>query len=191
MCNSTPPVEEFFFFASFPLDFLIAICQYIDMFCINCFHDKTRVVNSRKHKKQPVVWRRRQCQRCKTVFTSYERPALDDSDLIIDSQGNKTPFNLGKLIISISRSFQHDKHMADTHSLPLALTVQEKLILHGKHISRDDISAITHDVLKRFDQLAGLQYAAQHDLLTLKPRPGRPATTYPPTPDDRPKSSTS
>ncbi len=147
------------------------------MICINCFHEKTRVTNSRQHKKHPSVWRRRMCEQCQTIFTTKEIPATENLH-ILHRDKTSSPFNLGKLIISIGRSFQHNKKLADQHSLDLALTVQEILITQTKHPSTDDVSAVTHGVLKRFDQMAALQYAAQHDLIIHRKRPGRPVISY-------------
>lgn len=144
------------------------------MICINCFHAKTSTANSRKHKKQPTTWRRRHCERCGLVFTTYERPSLDDV-AILQHDSSTTPFNLGKLTTSIARSFHHDKQAADHYSLLLAQTVEIKLIMHGKSLSADDIAALAHETLKHFDPVAAVQYAAQHDLMTLRKRPGRPA----------------
>lgn len=147
------------------------------MICINCFHAKTAVTNSRRHKKQPTVWRRRHCEACSTTFTSYERPSLDDQK-VLDHNNRLAAFNIGKLTISIARSFAHNKASADYDSFFLAQTVETKLILRQKEISTDDIASITHDTLKQFDPVAALQYAAQHDLITLKKRPGRPSISY-------------
>lgn len=149
------------------------------MICLNCFHAKTRVANSRPHKKQPTVWRRRKCPACRATFTAYERPSLEDQ-LVISPSSQPQPFNIGKLTISIAKSFQHDKQAADYSSFFLAQTVETKLILRQKEISTDDILAITHETLKNFDAVAALQYAAQHDLITLRRRPGRPSISYGP-----------
>lgn len=146
------------------------------MKCINCFHVKTSVTNSRPHK-QPSTWRRRRCPECQTVFTTYEKPSLDDHH-ILDHQGNKTPFNIGRLIISISKSFQHNPAGAKTDSLYLAQTIEAELIMHGKGLSTDDIAAVTHQTIKLYDPVAAIQYAAQHDLVTLAKRPGRPSISY-------------
>lgn len=148
------------------------------MICINCFHEKTRVTNSRQHKKHPSVWRRRKCEKCQTVFTTKELPAAENLQILQRDKSN-SPFNIGKLVISIGRSFQHNKRLADQYSYDLALTVQEILITQARHPSIDEVSVITHRVLKRFDQMAALQYAAQHDLITHRKRPGRPAISYP------------
>lgn len=158
------------------------------MICINCFHAKTTVANSRRHKKQPSVWRRRYCNQCQTTFTTYERPSLDDQP-VLGRNGSINPFNIGKLTISIARSFHHNKQQADLASYPLAQTIETKLLLSGREISSDDISAITHSTLQHFDPIAALQYAAQHDLITLKRRPGRPSTSYGSSRADRPSSS--
>lgn len=162
---------------TYPLAFLIAVCQYIDMICLNCFHEKTKVTNSRPHKKQPIVWRRRQCLSCETIFTSYERPSLDDQ-YVLDHDNKQSPFSIGKLTISISKSFTHNAHAADYDSFFLAQTVESELITRQKEISTDDIIATTHSVLQKFDPVAALQYAARHDLIMLKRKPGRPSTSY-------------
>lgn len=150
------------------------------MICVNCFHGKTKVTNSRPHKKQSGTWRRRQCESCRAIFTTYERPALDESTIIHYSAhgGHATtaPFSLSKLILSIAASFGHDKTAMQLHSLPLAETVEQLLISQVKSPSADDILAVTHQVLKRFDEVAAFQYAASHKLITAtRSRRGRPS----------------
>ena len=81
------------------------------MICINCFHEKTKIVNSRQNKKYPIVWRRHYCPNCQQSFTTYEQPA--NETLQVTDNSLKTPFNLGKLIVSIAKSFQHDEDKAD------------------------------------------------------------------------------
>ena len=161
---------------TYPLAFCSAVCQYIDMKCINCFHVKTHVTNSRPHSK-PSVWRRRTCPKCQTTFTTYERPSLDEQP-ILAHDGQTMPFNIGRLTISIARSFQHNLHAARYDSLRLAETVEAKLLTSGTSLSADDIAAVAHATLKHYDPVAAVQYAAQHDLVTTTRRPGRPSVTY-------------
>ena len=84
------------------------------MICVNCFHEKTKVTNSRPHKKTAGTWRRRQCLKntCGITFTTYEKPALDESIAIHYGSGNDAntiaPFSLSKLTLSIAASFTHD-----------------------------------------------------------------------------------
>lgn len=151
------------------------------MICVNCFHEKTKVSNSRPHKKGPGTWRRRQCESCRAIFTTYEKPSFDSKAIVhYPSSPNTTPssapFSLSKLTLSIAASFTHDETSRQLHSLPLAETVEQLLINQVQNPSADDIAATTHQVLKRFDELAALQYAAVHGLVSAsKKRRGRPS----------------
>lgn len=145
------------------------------MFCINCFHTNTAVSNSRPNKKQPQVWRRRTCTKCQTAFTTYERPSLADNKPVILPDGSKDTFNLGKLILSIAKAFTHSPTDAEYNALWLAQTVEDTLSTERKVITPEDIEATTHQVLKKFDELAAVQYAAQHQLISSTRRRGRPS----------------
>lgn len=144
------------------------------MFCINCFHPSTNVTNSRPNKKEPLVWRRRHCANCNTTFTTRERPSLADNKKVTSKDNNKE-FNLGKLTLSIAKAFTHSSKDAQYNSLWLAQSVEDQLSTQRENITPEDISAITHMVLKRFDELAAVQYAAQHGLITSVRRRGRPS----------------
>ena len=145
------------------------------MFCINCFHTNTTVANSRPNKKQPQVWRRRQCIKCGITFTTYERPSLADNKPVILPSNKTDTFNLGRLIISMARAFTHDPGEARRNALWLAQTVEDTLSTEQEVVTPEDIVATAHAVLKRFDELAAIQYAAQHQLITSLKRRGRPS----------------
>lgn len=147
------------------------------MFCINCFHTNTSVANSRPHKKQPSVWRRRKCSNCGAIFTTIERPSLADTMLIRSSSGNSSAFNLGKLIISIANAFSHAPTEGKLHALWLAQTVESTLTTQVQSLTPEDIEAVTHQVLKQFDEVAAVQYAAKHQLIVSASarRRGRPS----------------
>lgn len=145
------------------------------MFCINCFHTNTSVSNSRPSKKQPQVWRRRTCSKCQTTFTTYERPSLADNKVIILDDNTTDSFNLGRLILSIAKAFTHSPNDAKYNSLWLAQTVEDTLSTEHQTLGPDDIAATTHQVLKKFDELAAIQYAAQHQLISSTRKRGRPS----------------
>lgn len=145
------------------------------MFCINCFNPSTSVANSRPNKKQPLVWRRRRCPACDTAFTTHERPSLADNKPVLLPNGAQETFNLGKLIISISKAFAHLPKEAAYSSLWLAQTVEDILSSQRETITPEDIEATTHEVLGRFDELAAVQYAAQHHMITTTRKRGRPS----------------
>lgn len=145
------------------------------MFCINCLNKSTKVMNSRPSKKQPVIWRRRLCPSCGITFTTYERPSLTENKPILIENKMTTPFNLGKLILSLSRSFSHAPHSAEYDTIWLAQTIEDQLSLQHKAITLESIKLTAYDILKRFDGLAAVQYAAQHHMIATTRKRGRPS----------------
>ena len=87
----------------------------------------------------------------------------------------ETPFNLGKLIVSLSRAFPHDPTQIDTALLDLAETIETQLATEAEVITPEEIAAVAHQILKRYDELAAIQYAAQHQLIASTKRRGRPS----------------
>lgn len=138
-------------------------------------HEQTKVINSRPSKKRPVVWRRRQGLISKETFTTYERPSLaENKPVILDNQQTDT-FNLGRLILSIAASFSHNPRSAQYDSLWLAQTAEEILSVDPAPLTQRAIAETTYDVLRRFDELAALQYAAKHRLISTVRKRGRPS----------------
>ena len=150
------------------------------MFCINCSHPDTTVINSRPHKKTALVWRRRRCTKCHETFTTYERPSLADTQLVIRSDGKKDTFNLGRLIQSIAVAFPHKPHSAKYDSMALAETIESILLItRSQPLTPASIAETTYQTLQRFDQLAAMQYGARHQLVTSIRHRGRPSLTSP------------
>jgi transcriptional regulator NrdR family protein len=143
------------------------------MFCINCFHKNTKITNSRQNKKSARVWRRRLCSNCKSTFTTYERPSLVDSKSL--ENANDSHFNLGRLTISIFKSFTHNPSDGQKNALWLAQTVEDALLIDTSPLTIASITKTTYKTLKRYDELAALQYAAQHQLISSLRRRGRPS----------------
>lgn len=145
------------------------------MFCIYCFSPNTKVTNSRPSKKQPTIWRRRKCVKCAFIFTTYERPSLSENTKISLPSKKEDTFNPGKLTISIAKAFTHNPEEGVRNAFWLAQTVEDILSTQYKAITPEDIEAETYSVLKRIDELAAIQYAAQHGLITSMRRRGRPS----------------
>lgn len=150
------------------------------MICIKCSHQDTIVVNSRPHKKAASTWRRRKCPQCKASFTTYEKPSLTEAMTIHLPDGQTDLFNIGRLIQSIGDTFSHNIQSARYDSLPLAQTVEDTLIRQQTaQLTPDLIATTTHSVLKRFDEVAAVQYAAKHRLIRSVRRRGRPSLSSP------------
>lgn len=149
------------------------------MICIYCLNKKTSTPNSRPHKTSSKVWRRRRCTACQKVFTTYERPSLEDVH-IVDAHARRTSFSRGKLTVSIYRSLaSHLGAEAGTMSYELAHTIEQQLILRydiTEAITATAVADMTYHTLKNFDEISALQYGASHGIVTSIRRRGRPST---------------
>jgi transcriptional regulator NrdR family protein len=150
--------------ATFPLAFLIAVCQYIAMVCIYC-GAKTKVNNSRLQSRSNHIWRRRECLACHSIFTSLEGAELKSAVMVRSANGRLKPFMRDQLFISLYESSKHRPKAVQAASY-LTDTVLSKLVAGQKDavLDRDEIVRTTHEVLKRFDRTAATIYLAYHPL---------------------------
>lgn len=133
------------------------------MICINCHYQKTQVTNSRPHKTQPRVWRRRSCPRCLTVVTTYEY--IDTTDQItINSQ----PFSLAHLAVVLHRYLPESPSRAD-EAFALAQTIGESLLAEKRpDISREALIRQVWQTLSRYNTKSGLRYGVDYDCIEIR-----------------------
>jgi len=91
------------------------------------------------------------------------------------SSGKTEQFNSGRLIISISSSFIHDQEKAKRDPLWIARTVEDALSTDKEPLTPQRIARETRETLKRYDEIAAIQYAAKHKLISSTRRRGRPS----------------
>jgi len=153
------------YFEGYPLAFIIAVCQYIDMVCVYC-GQSTDVTNSRLQKKSNSIWRRRHCQKCNNVFTTHELIDWSGSIVVSDLRGPQmAPFSRDKLFISIYKSCGH-RHTAINDASALVETIIQQLLIKKDRnralVTKSDIIKTVQDVLSRFDKVAAVAYGAYH-----------------------------
>lgn len=140
---------------------MLAVCQYVDMVCIYC-GGRTQVTNSRPQKRLNQTWRRRECVNCHAVFTTEEAVNLSGSLVVRRPQAPVQPFSRDKLFVSLYRALGHRKTALEDAGA-LCATIIAQLADNAKaSISPADIAAVAHQVLRRFDTAAAVQYAAYH-----------------------------
>lgn len=113
---------------------------------------------------------------CGSTFTTYERPSLED--IAVATKSGKEQFSLGRLTVSIYESIS-SLPAAKTVSYELAKTIEHTMIRRydiSTPITPSAIADETYTVLKRYDELCGLQYGARHGLIASIRRRGRPST---------------
>ena len=151
------------------------------MICIYCFHGKTTITNSRGNKKGASTWRRHACPNCGKVFTSIETPVMGDSYRIAnESDGSDTTYSRARLSASLLKSFGHlSGHELFKTIDSLLDTVERDLIASAYMgtLSKDELGMVVYEILKNFDPVASVQYAAQNGLVSAvsKRKRGRPS----------------
>ncbi len=132
------------------------------MVCIYC-SSPTQVVNSRHMKRLNLVWRRRKCNSCHSIFTTEEIARYEAALRVESPSADLVPFSRDILLVSIYRSLGHRQHAIQDASA-LVDTIISKLISTSTSaiITVDTIRRTTLDTLQNFDSLAGNHYAAYH-----------------------------
>lgn len=147
------------------------------MVCILCGNE-TRVINSRSRRLS--TWRRRRCQACHHIATTYERYAEQSLPVVTIGPlgGPPHPLSTVRLTVSISKlisglpSQDTSKHPADiAHAL--ATTIVERLIKMTQQESKKGLGPITpqiiartaYVVLKAYEPALGIRYGLEYGVV--------------------------
>lgn len=131
------------------------------MQCPYCGSD-TKVNNSRPSAKHPEVWRRRECKRCHTIWTTRETIDLSTSHRVVSRSGYLTPLSRDKLFVSIKDSLSHRKSALED-ATGLTDTILHLVLRTAQaDISVLEIIALAGPAISRFDPTAGAVYMARH-----------------------------
>lgn len=132
------------------------------MVCFYC-NQSSSVINSRPNKRSRQIWRRRRCDSCKRVWSTYETADYATVYVVKSSTGALTPLSRDKLFISIYKSCQH-RPTATADASDLATTVMNHLpdIQIDGMIEASALKQIMSRTLQRFDSVAGIHYDAFH-----------------------------
>lgn len=151
------------------------------MICIYCFHTKTSITNSRTHKKEAGTWRRHNCANCGRAFSTVESPVMSDSYQITNElTSTQAPYSRTRLTTSLLRSFGHVSGDQLYQTVDWLTDTIEKNIMASAYfgtLSKDELGMIAYEVVKNYDAVAGVQYAAQNGLVSAvnQKRRGRPS----------------
>jgi transcriptional repressor NrdR len=125
-------------------------------FC-ECFD--TKVVDSRPTEEGQVIRRRRECNKCKKRFTTYEK--IEEIPLIIiKKDGNREAYNRNKVLNGIIRACE---------KRPVSLKHIEKIVdniernLHNsmeKEIKSTYVGELVMNALKEIDEVAYVRFAS-------------------------------
>ena len=129
------------------------------MKCPYCGEESTKVIDSRPAEDNSAIRRRRQCDKCKKRYTTYEK--VESIPLIVIKKGNiREPYDRGKIEAGILRSchkrpVSYDQIMATVEDVENAIFNME-----SKEIDSNVIGELVMDKLKALDQVAYVRFAS-------------------------------
>lgn len=140
------------------------------MRCPYCKHHDSKVLDT-SHDSNGGIRRRRECQKCRQRFSSYERPILA-TPLLIKQDGTRQEFDREKLARGIRISCaKRPVSAADIERM--IGQVEAKLQKLGKaEVSSRVVGDLVMETLKEVDQVAYIRYAivylGLHDLQSIR-----------------------
>lgn len=129
------------------------------MKCPYCGEEDIKVIDSRPAEENNAIRRRRQCEKCKKRFTTYEK--IETIPLIVIKKGNvREPYDRGKIETGIlsschKRPVSYDQIMSTVEDIENTIFNTEQ-----KEISSQVIGEIVMERLKKLDQVAYVRFAS-------------------------------
>jgi len=129
------------------------------MHCPFCAHGDTRVIDSRLLGEGDQIRRRRECQSCKTRFTTYETAELS-LPRVIKSDGRRETFNDDKLRGGIVKALE--KRPVPMERVENAINQVKRRIRESgeREIDSQRIGELVMDALRSLDQVAYVRFAS-------------------------------
>ncbi|MBI2012737.1 transcriptional repressor NrdR [Candidatus Curtissbacteria bacterium] len=129
------------------------------MICPFCAHEATRVVDKREGPDGKTTRRRRECQKCRRRFTTFERVETLDL-LVVKKDGKREIFDRAKLRSGIIKSCEKRPVSADEIERILD-QVEADLRKDGSgEVSSKKIGELVIKRLKKIDQIAYIRFAS-------------------------------
>lgn len=129
------------------------------MKCPYCNNDDTKVVDSRPVEDGLAIRRRRECEKCKKRFTTFEK-VENSLLLVVKKNGTRESFDKNKIVNGIMKACQKTKvtyedvvTIADNIERGLKNTLE-------KEIDSTLIGGLIMDELKKLDKVAYVRFAS-------------------------------
>lgn len=130
------------------------------MLCPFCNHSETKVIDSRDANDGKTIRRRRECEKCKARFSTYEEVEIMRL-MVVKRNGEKEEYDTEKIRRGIDKSLE---------KRPVSYDKKDKLLgdieycIHNRskdgEIESKEIGRIILEKLKEADQVAYLRFAS-------------------------------
>ena len=130
------------------------------MHCPRCKHAETAVTDSRLTEEGRAIRRRRECEKCKHRFTTFERQELS-SLIVIKRDGMREPYSREKIERGIWLSCTK-RPITQDQVQNLLSRLEEKWAANKKEVASTTIGTDVMKELKKLDQVAYIRFASVH-----------------------------
>lgn len=127
------------------------------MHCPHCDAGDTRVVDSRPADDGQAIRRRRECERCNTRFTTYER--CERILMVRKRSGSLEPFDAAKLSAGVGAALA-DRPASAAQVSTLVARVETAARAEGSVVDSEQIGLAVLERLRRLDEVAYLRFAS-------------------------------
>jgi len=129
------------------------------MKCPFCSHQEDKVIDSRASKDGQVIRRRRECLKCESRFTTYER--IEEAlPMVVKKDGRRESFNRVKIYQGLVRACE--KRPVSANTLEETVANMEKMFqdLSQKEIPSSQIGEEVMSHLRQLDEVAYVRFAS-------------------------------
>ncbi len=128
------------------------------MICPKCKDERTRVLDSRDTDSQKAIRRRRECEKCKHRFTTFER--IENTNfVVVKKDGTRENYDREKVLKGIWKACEKRKVTQDQVTKVMN-TLEEKWANIGKEVPSKAIGEGIMEALKELDDVAYIRFAS-------------------------------
>lgn len=129
------------------------------MKCPRCFHNGSRVVDSRPADDGSTIRRRRECESCQYRFTTFER--IEERRLLVVKKNNdREEFDRSKILRGIHRAFEKRPFSAKEQEA-IVDRIEARIREEGKgEVHSTEIGEYVMEELAQIDDVAYIRFAS-------------------------------
>jgi transcriptional repressor NrdR len=129
------------------------------MRCPFCSNEDTQVKDSRPTEDGAAIRRRRQCDKCGSRFTTFERVQLREL-IVLKRSGRRVPFDRDKLARSLSIALRKRPIEQDQIEQMISGIVRKLESQGESEITSETIGELVMEALAQVDKVAYVRYAS-------------------------------
>lgn len=126
------------------------------MKCPHCGFGRTKVLDTRVSKDALTIRRRRECEKCKERFTTYEK--AQKNPMVVKKDGSKEEYKREKLKKGIEKACK--KRLSGDEILKIVDEIEDKVLSSSKPFKTSKIGKLVLNELKNLDEISYLRFTS-------------------------------